>query len=91
MNRYPDLAKVAKWMTLASTVPYMVSGDHKNRLKAEILQLAIRKHKLEYFLNHWDSLDFTPKHPKELFEKQLKAMNDYLDILMERSGNEFKL
>lgn len=91
MNINTDLDKLSKWMSLADTVPYMVSGDHKDRLKAEILQLAIRKCKLEYFLNHWDSLDFTPKHPKELFEKQLKAMNDYLDILMERSGNEFKL
>ena len=61
MNKYPDLAKVAKWMTLASTVPYMVSGDHKNRLKAEILQLAIRKCKLEYFLNHCGFFRFHSK------------------------------
>ena len=86
-----NLEQLSKWMTLADTVPYMVSGDHTERLKAEILQLAIRINKLDSMLKQWDSLEFTPEHHKELYESQYKAMKEYLAILMRRVGYEFTL
>ena len=40
-------------MTLADTIPYMTSGDTKERLKAEYWQLKIRIEKLRGIMESW--------------------------------------
>ena len=77
-------------MELKDTVALMSSADYKERFKAEYLQLLIRKNKLEDMCFSWDKgeLDFTPTCPRELYQKQLIAMNGYLGLLRRRAKLE---
>lgn len=71
---------VSQWMSLADTVPYMISGDYKDRMKAEILQLCIRIRRAKEYLK---------KHQDILLKVQLSNMEFYFDMLalrMEREG-----
>ena len=77
-------------MVLKDTVNMMTSEDYKERFKAECYQLKIRIDGLEKMLKSWDegTLTFKPTCPRKLYDKQLKAMCDYLDILIIRSKKE---
>lgn len=73
---------------LSETVAKMLSEDYKERFIAEYDQLLIRKNKLEMMLKDWDNLNFTPKCPKSLLERQLFLMESYLSCLEERAELE---
>ena len=74
--------------TLTDTINYMTSENYKERFLAEYHQLRIRYDKLHMMVCNWDQLDFTPTCEKSIYEKQLKAMSDYLFILRERAEIE---
>ena len=75
---------------LGETVNLMISSDYKKRFLAEYLQLKVRLSKLESMIVAWDNgkLDFTPTCPREIYDKQIKSMGEYLDILVERAKIE---
>lgn len=75
-------------MKLCDTVDMMLSDDYKERFKAEYYQVLIRAEKLDEMLRSWDKLKFTPTCSKETYEKQFRAMIQYLDILNERALKE---
>lgn len=77
-------------MTLKDTVNMMTSEDYKERFKAECYQLKTRISGLEKMLKSWDegTLNFKPTCPRKLYDDQIKAMYDYLDILIIRSKME---
>ena len=77
-------------MQLKETVPMMVSGDYKERFKAEFYQLLIRLDSLTSMLIKWENntLDFDPKCSKETLENQVIFMKGYVDILLLRSKIE---
>lgn len=76
--------------TLESTCVSMCSLDYKERFVAEYEQLAIRYMALKDMVDNWDkgTLNFQPICTRETYNKQLKAMSDYLDILWIRSKVE---
>ena len=73
-------------MELKNTVELMISSDYNNRFKAERYQLDIRINKLQAMLEKYrdNKLDFVPKCSYELLNKQLEAMIQYRDCLLER-------
>ena len=73
---------------LKETVSLMTSDDYRDRFKAEYYQLEARYLKLHNMYENWDNLTFKPTCPKCWYEKQLKAMLDYLTILITRSVSE---
>lgn len=75
---------------LKDTVELMESADYKDRFKAEYYQLKIRYEKLKAMLDKWDngSLEFAPTCPREIYDKQIKGMEIYLDILVDRAEIE---
>lgn len=77
-------------MVLKNTIPMMQSESYKERFKAEYFQLAIRLQKLRDMVEKWDAgtLNFEPTCPREMYDKQLMAMSQYLDILQERAKIE---
>lgn len=74
-------------MELKDTVQQMLSEDYKDRFKAEYYQVKIRYDKLVDMLDRWDKgqLSFSPTCPRELFWRQVTVMEDYMDLLIERS------
>jgi hypothetical protein len=79
---------IQETVELENTVELMCSKNYKDRFKAEYQQLAIRHDKLMYMVLNWDNLDFTPTVPKSIYERQLKVMREYFDILNERARIE---
>lgn len=77
-------------MELKDTAALMCSDDHKDRFKAEYLQLKIRRDKLAAMLVKWDTgeLGFTPTCSRGLYTFQLYTMDGYLDILRNRAKLE---
>ena len=77
-------------MVLKDTINMMTSEDYKERFKAEYYQLKIRIDGLKKMLKSWDegTLTFKPTCPRKLYEDQLKAMLDYLGILLIRAHTE---
>lgn len=75
---------------LDETVEMMVSGDYKERFKGEYYQLKIRFESLNRMLKKWDEgkLDFTPTCSRNVYDRQTKAMADYLDVLKARAITE---
>lgn len=75
---------------LKETVELMNSANYKDRFIAEYMQLKIRYNKLFNMLMKWDKheLDFKPDVPRVVYNKQIKAMNDYLKVLEERAKIE---
>ena len=73
-------------MELKETIELMISSDYNNRFKAERYQLDIRINKLQAMLEKYknNKLDFVPKCPYELLSKQLGAMIQYRNCLLER-------
>lgn len=74
-------------MELKDTVQQMLSEDYKDRFKAEYYQVKIRYDKLVDMLDRWDKgqLSFPPTCPRELLWRQVTVMEDYMDLLIERS------
>lgn len=77
-------------MELENTLKMMVSDDFKQRFKAEYFQLKIRRSGLKNLLEKWKngSLEFEPKCPFHLLQKQLLVMDEYLEVLEERAKYE---
>lgn len=77
-------------MNLNDTISLMNSVDYKNRFKAEYFQTKIRYKKLLNMMKKWQKgeLDFVPDCPYNLYEKQLYAMVEYLDVLETRAEIE---
>ncbi len=75
---------------LSQTTGMMISGDYKERFKAEYAQVVIRYKKLKNMLDKWDNneLTFTPTCPKSLYNMQIKAMTDYIAVLETRAALE---
>ena len=68
----------------------MLNSDYKERLIKEYTELKTRYNRLQEMLNKWDEgkLDFNPTCPRELYNMQLRAMKEYLDILIIRTKFE---
>lgn len=77
-------------LNLCDTIGMMQGDNYKMRFLAEYSQLRIRLIKLKQMLASWDSgtLDFEPTCPREIYGRQVAAMEEYLDILEERSKIE---
>lgn len=75
---------------LKETVGLMQSSFYKARFAAEYLQVAIRYAKLNKMVEAWDKceLNFTPTCPREIYDRQLSCMGEYLSILEERAKLE---
>ena len=75
---------------LAATAAGMVSEDYKERFIAEYVQLKNRYDDLSAMVFSWDcgKLPFTPTCPRETYDLQLRAMTDYLRILIIRAKIE---
>ena len=78
------------YKTLNETVDGMCSTDYKERFVAEYNQLVIRYRGLKNMLDKWDrnELDFTPTCPRSIYNLQIKAMTDYIDVLEARAAME---
>ena len=68
----------------------MCSNDYKERFIAEYKQLAFRYKSLVNMCIKWDNseLDFTPTCPRDIYDDQLLAMKQYLNILEKRAKIE---
>lgn len=77
-------------MELKDTISLMTSGDYKERFKAEYYQIKIRYEKLETMIEKWDAdeLNFVPTCPRNLYDKQLAYMENYMHILEHRAELE---
>lgn len=77
-------------LELKDTVAGMTSADYKERFKAEYYQLKIRYDKLNLMCKKWDvgELNFVPTCPRDIYEVQLDAMYDYIDVLETRAKIE---
>ena len=77
-------------LELKDTAAAMYSSLYKDRFFAEYHQLRTRYLKLQKMTNDWDAgiLNFTPTCPREVYDRQLKAMEDYMRVLEERSVME---
>ena len=77
-------------MQLKDTVEMMISGDYKERFKAEFYQLLIRLDSLTSMLIKlkYNILDFEPKCSKEILENQVIFMQGYMNILRLRAEIE---
>lgn len=75
---------------LRETAVLMNSNDYKDRFIAEYRQLQLRYDALCLLCHKWDNdnLDFTPTCPREIYDDQLLAMKNYLDILEKRAKIE---
>lgn len=86
-----DLSK-QKNLELAQTAEGMCSTDYKERFVAEYVQLKNRLNGLKKMLKDWDDpgteMTFIPTCPRELYNYQVKAMEDYLNILKIRAKIE---
>ncbi len=65
----------------------MLSADYKERFRAEVTQVDVRREKLRQMIRKWDrgELAFTPKAPRCLYEAQLYLMDGYYKILCQRA------
>ena len=77
-------------MELKDTIEMMQSENYKERFKAEYYQLKIRYEKLKAMLDKWDAgeLDFEPTCDRDIYDKQISAMETYLDVLADRADIE---
>lgn len=77
-------------MELKDTIELMNSKDYKERFIAEYLQIKIRYNKLLIMLMKWDKgeLNFNPSVPRFAYDKQIEAMNYYMNVLEYRAEIE---
>ena len=75
---------------LAKTAIGMVSIDYKKRFEAEYEQLLERLCSLNRMVEKWDKgeLEFTPTCPREIYDRQISVIKDYLVILIKRARIE---
>lgn len=75
---------------LKKSAELMLSADYKERFLAEYMQLKNRYEGLQKMVSNWDNgiLPFTPTCPREVYNFQLKAMKEYLDVLVIRAKIE---
>lgn len=75
---------------LEQTISLMLSGDYKERFKAEYLQLKIRLTKLSDMIEKYQNgtLDFQPVCDISLLIDQCLAMTLYLILLEKRAKEE---
>lgn len=75
---------------LSQTAGMMISGDYKERFKAEYAQVVLRYQRLKDMLTEWDNdtLGFEPTCPRSTYNMQIKAMTDYIAILEARAVME---
>ena len=75
---------------LANTARLMVSADYRERFVAEYVQAKNRYNGLLGMIEKWDAnnLPFVPTCPRETYNFQLRAMKDYMDILVVRAKIE---
>lgn len=83
-------AKYKPLNPLRETAIQMNSNDYKERFIAEYKQLALRYKSLANMCIKWDNsqLDFIPTCPREIYDDQLLAMKQYLNILEKRAKIE---
>jgi hypothetical protein len=76
--------------SLADTIDLMKSSDYKDRFKAEYYQLEYRLVRLKDMIRRWDEngLSFTPTVNREVYTRQIAAMDSYLKVLKERASYE---
>ena len=81
---------IVKNEVLAHSALGMVSSDYKERFKAEYNQAKNRYDGLSKMLNDWDNgtLSFIPTCPRAIYNFQLRAMKEYIDILEIRANIE---
>lgn len=77
-------------MDSPDTIVLMQSDDYKERFRAEYHQVRIRYEKLKTTIEKLDNgtLEFPLPCPHSLYKMQLKAMEDYMQILETRAGYE---
>ena len=75
---------------LKKSIDFMLSSDYKDRFIAEYMQIKNRYEGLSRMVENWDKgiLPFVPTCPRETYYFQLRAMKDYLDILVIRAKIE---
>lgn len=75
---------------LIDTIDLMTSEDYKDRFCAEYYQLKIRRDKLQDLMERWSRglLNFQPTCDYTTYEKQIKYMDKYLEILIRRAQKE---
>lgn len=76
--------------SLADTIDLMKSSDYRDRFKAEYYQLEYRLVRLKDMIRRWDEngLSFTPTVNREVYTRQIAAMDSYLKVLKERASYE---
>lgn len=74
-------------MKLTNTSEMMNCKDYKERFRAEYYQLVIRLNGLKNMLDKWDKseLTFIPTCPRSIYNTQITAMSDYLEVLKVRA------
>jgi hypothetical protein len=75
-------------MLLEETIDMMISNDYKERFIAEYHQLKERYNNLNKMINNWDNLDFKPSCSLSIYQSQVSAMKQYLNILELRARVE---
>lgn len=77
-------------LEMKDTVEIMLSDNYIDRFRAEFCQLKIRYEKLKIMLDKWDNgeLEFKPTCPRDIYDKQIAAMEAYLDVLADRAEIE---
>lgn len=77
-------------MKLQETISLMQSSDYKERFIAEYLQLKIRYDGLKKMVDNWISgeLDVKPVSHNSIYNLQLRAMRDYMNLLECRAEDE---
>lgn len=87
---FDEANAVVKNEELAETARMMISADYKDRFIAEYIQIKNRYEGLKGMIDKWDAnnLPFVPTCPRETYNFQLRAMKDYMDILVVRAKIE---
>lgn len=90
MDDNGELCARNKCYSLKDTVKLMLSDDYKDRMKAETLQVMIRKKALEEILEKHDKgkLEFKLTTPVQTLRKQLVFMDEYEGVMRRRCSQE---
>lgn len=77
-------------IAFGETAGLMLSGDYKERMKAEYWQVKHRYDSLHRMIVKYEAgtLDFTPNCPLDLLKEQKAAMGKYLYVLEVRAQIE---
>lgn len=71
-------------------ISFILSEDYKRRFVGEILELVIRKSRLQKIIENFEDgkLSFELSCNIDILKEQFDIMNDYLDILLSRAREE---